>query len=320
MYHRVADRVFDPWGISVAPSRFEEQMRTLKARRFPLSMGDFVSRLDDGTLPPQAVAVTFDDGYVDNLLAAKPVLEELGIPATVFLPTGFVGKQEEYWWDELARLILGRHAAADGTIVIAGRSFEVHLPAVLSGGQSQRSTWRAWEPPRTARERLYIELWRALQVLAHDARRQGMDEVRRFFCRESGNVQESASECDFPMNTEEVRRLVAGDCIEIGAHSETHEPLTTLAPAAQRRQIEQSRAACQKMIGKSIEGFAYPHGDRDTLTKDLVRDSGFRWACSTHREAVDRAHFDVFDLPRFQVLNWTSRELEGAIDSVAWDA
>jgi peptidoglycan/xylan/chitin deacetylase (PgdA/CDA1 family) len=250
MYHRVADRVFDPWGLSVAPSRFEEQMRTLKARRLPLSIGDLVSRLEGGTLPPQAVAVTFDDGYVDNLLAAKPVLEELGIPATVFLPTGHVGKQKEFWWDELARLILGRHAAADGAIAIGGRSFEVHLPVlpVLNDGQSLRSTWRAWEPPRTAGERLYIELWRALQVLTHDAREQGMDEVRRFFFRESAYGQESASRCDFPMTPEDVRRLVAGACIEIGAHSETHEPLTTLAPAAQRRQIEQSRARCQEMI------------------------------------------------------------------------
>ena len=54
-----------------------------------------------GTLPLDAVALTFDDGYVDNLVFGKPRLEAADLPATVFLATGYIDRFEPFWWDEL---------------------------------------------------------------------------------------------------------------------------------------------------------------------------------------------------------------------------
>ena len=59
-----------------------------------------------------------------------------------------------------------------------------------------------------------------------------------------------------------------------------------------------------------VEGFAYPHGDRDAITADLLRESGLRWACSTRSAAIDCSEFDLYDLPRIQVLDWTTAVLE----------
>src|SRR4051812_35493116 len=92
MCHRIAEPAWDPWALSIAPARFDEQLRRLTAERIPLSMTELVARLEAGTLPSRAVALTFDDGYVDNLRAAKPILEEHRVPATVFLTTGYVGR------------------------------------------------------------------------------------------------------------------------------------------------------------------------------------------------------------------------------------
>ena len=130
MYHRVAEPPYDPWGLSVQPRRFEEQMRALKTFRVPLSMGEFVARLEKRALPQLAVGITFDDGYIDNLRVAKPILDETAVPATIFLTTGFLGGQQEFWWDELARLTLGRREPAEGVVVIGGRSIAVRLPAL----------------------------------------------------------------------------------------------------------------------------------------------------------------------------------------------
>ena len=106
MYHRVAIVPHDPWGLAVDPERFEEQMEYVKQHRTPISMDEFVERLRNKTLPENAVAVTFDDGYCDNLINAKPVLSRYGVPATVFLATGFVDQNTSFWWDELATMIL----------------------------------------------------------------------------------------------------------------------------------------------------------------------------------------------------------------------
>src|SRR6185437_3528364 len=106
MYHRVADVAVDPWRLAVSPGWFERQMADLARHRSPMPVGELVDRLRRGTAPKDAVAVTFDDGYVDNLVYAKPILAEYGIPATLFLPTGSVGQPEEFWWDELAKLTL----------------------------------------------------------------------------------------------------------------------------------------------------------------------------------------------------------------------
>jgi peptidoglycan/xylan/chitin deacetylase (PgdA/CDA1 family) len=313
MFHRIADPVCDPWGLSVAPSRFEAQMRVLRACRIPLSTADFVSGLEDGTLPALAVAVTFDDGYVDNVRVAKPILEEIGIPATMFLTTGYLGKQKEFWWDELTRLVLAGRTAVAGALVIGSRSFAVRLPA-LADPVARSSTWRAWQPPRTPREHLYFQIWSELRGLGHAAREQGFERVRQLF------GQQAASENDLPMTAEDVRQLVTGRCIDIGAHSETHQPLTTLDVSDRRREIQGSRSVCQTLAAKPVEGFSYPHGDLDAPTAHLVRESGFRWACSTHPAAVDRARFDLFNLPRVQALDWTGPELQRALERVRAEA
>src|ERR1700751_5164860 len=108
MYHRIATPDVDPWGLSVSPERFAEQVQALRTRRTVLSMDAFVARLRSRNLPHDAVALTFDDGYSDNLSQAKPILQATGVPATVFLTTGRIGTEKEFWWDALARMRLGR--------------------------------------------------------------------------------------------------------------------------------------------------------------------------------------------------------------------
>lgn len=108
LYHRVADAQpgTDPHNLCVSPARFEEQMRTLRERVPVLPLATLVRHIRERTLPYRCAAVTFDDGYADNLYNAKPVLERHDIPATVFVATGAVGRTEEFYWDECERLIL----------------------------------------------------------------------------------------------------------------------------------------------------------------------------------------------------------------------
>lgn len=94
-YHRIAD---DGHDLSVHPSAFRRQMEHLRDSGLPPVRLD--RALDRLAAPVDGrwVCVTFDDAYRDNLEAAVPVLRELEIPATIFVPTAIVDGSADYDW------------------------------------------------------------------------------------------------------------------------------------------------------------------------------------------------------------------------------
>jgi peptidoglycan/xylan/chitin deacetylase (PgdA/CDA1 family) len=133
LYHRISVCESDPWELAVTPVRFAEQLAFLRDTRELLAMSTFLDLLETGHLPANGAAVTFDDGYVDTLKVAKPLLQRAGVPAAVFVTTGYVGNRREFWWDELARLILQCDAAVDCAISIAGTYHRLELSTTLAG-------------------------------------------------------------------------------------------------------------------------------------------------------------------------------------------
>lgn len=101
-YHRISDSSADRHGLAVAPHRFEQQMAAVVRLARVIRLKDLADAFAATAAGKPQVVVTFDDGYADNLSAALPVLERFGIPATVFVVSGYLGR--EFWWDELARL------------------------------------------------------------------------------------------------------------------------------------------------------------------------------------------------------------------------
>ncbi|MFL6289946.1 MAG: polysaccharide deacetylase family protein [Thermoanaerobaculia bacterium] len=96
VYHRVAETRDDPYGQAVRPETFARHLEIL-AREHPIRpLRDLVSRrYEDGTL-----AITFDDGYVDNLTEALPIAGN--VPVTVFVTVDPMLDGGRFWWDEIA--------------------------------------------------------------------------------------------------------------------------------------------------------------------------------------------------------------------------
>jgi len=101
MYHRVAIADSDPLELCVAPERFEKQLELLRSVSRIVPLREITRARSNGP----TVAITFDDGYADNALAAAPLLEAHDAPATVFVVAGAVGSGRAFWWDRLAALV-----------------------------------------------------------------------------------------------------------------------------------------------------------------------------------------------------------------------
>ena len=125
-YHRISAPQDDVYEVCVSPEKFAGHMEALRKYTQPISLSKLVQGLRRNSLSPKSVALTFDDGYADNLHVAKPILEKFGIPATVFVCTGYVGK--EFWWDELERLVISSRADPRGLwLQVGGVQFQWNL-------------------------------------------------------------------------------------------------------------------------------------------------------------------------------------------------
>jgi peptidoglycan/xylan/chitin deacetylase (PgdA/CDA1 family) len=300
MYHRVAEPPYDPWGLAVAPHHFSDQLRALARTRNVISMDQLAARLARRALRGNEVAITFDDGYADNLAVAKPLLTRAGAPATIFVTTDFLGSGVEFWWDELAHLCLGGTAAVDAEVELGGKMQRLTL---MARNAAARSAWCHPAPPTTEREKLYLALWRALQRLEDSERSACMQRLRAAL-----GAAPMAS-ANLPMRREDLPRLIAGGLITVGGHTRRHPTLTALSRAQKLDEIEGCRRELEGLTSAPISGFAYPFGDRDDEAKALTRTAGYSWAVCTHSAPIDRGHFDLFDLPRIAVPNVSGEEL-----------
>jgi peptidoglycan/xylan/chitin deacetylase (PgdA/CDA1 family) len=261
-------------------------------------MEELVNRLRSKTLPANAVAITFDDGYRDNLVNAKPVLARYRVPATLFLATGFVDQETPFWWDELATMILASTHAVHDRQELAGDA------VTLDWGEAERldvaGEWRAWDEPRTPRQRAYLDIWRRLRLATADQRDLAMNTLRHRF----GTANESLGKA---MNSAEIRALLCDGIVELGAHTVTHPVLTSLSRLESRREVEGSGQRCSELAAKCVNGFAYPYGDMSVEVRRDVASLGFSWACSTEGAFVEQP--DLYALPRIAVPNAPVRTL-----------
>jgi peptidoglycan/xylan/chitin deacetylase (PgdA/CDA1 family) len=121
---------------------------------------------------------------------------------------------------------------------------------------------------------------------------------------------------DLQMRAADVRRI-AYDRVSVGAHGCTHQPLTGLPAAARADEIERSRVEAEALSALPVTGFAYPHGDRDAETVDMVRRAGYRWACSTCEATIDPLRADLHDLSRIAVGDWRANMLLAKLGAVS---
>jgi peptidoglycan/xylan/chitin deacetylase (PgdA/CDA1 family) len=208
-YHALSDE----WdaALSVTPGAFRRQLTSFVSRGW---VGAAFTEAVLDPPAPKTLAVTFDDAFDSVRTRAAPILAELGVPATVFVPTDWPGRDRMRW------------------------------PG--------------------------IEQWSTTRFAAELA----------------------------PMSWDDLRALAASGW-EIGAHTCSHPHLPQLDTDAIRRELTESRAACEREMGRPCRSVAYPFGDTDDRVRSAAADAGYDVAAGLSSAAWPAR--DRFDWPRVGV-------------------
>lgn len=307
-YHRVTDAVADPHLISVSPENFSAQIRAISETYPTMSAGDLLGRMARRErLPRRCVVITLDDGYSDVLSTAVPILAENGVPATAFLCSDQVGGDQEYWWDELERVVLspGDLPAHIAIPIPGAEPFEWDLQSDRSWSDADAQAHRSWsvtQPPARERHRVFLALSAYLRPLSRSRRRDALDALR-----EQCSVPLAVRPDHRQLSVAEARELDNADGIELGAHTMSHQLLSARTPEEQQAEIVGCKTALEELLSHPVSSMSYPHGGQGEFSADserIAREAGFEGAMSTEfgivvpwadRYAVRRCHTENID-------------------------
>jgi peptidoglycan/xylan/chitin deacetylase (PgdA/CDA1 family) len=294
-YHRVLPpaewaRSFSSDAIIVTPGTFSRQMRFLRRRFHPLTLEQFTRHLEQRRpFPANACVVTFDDGWRDNHDYAYGILQQEGVPATVFVPTAFVGSARGFWQERLSRLVymvyrtpsLHRHSVV--TEMKLGHLLK--LPAKRARSEVKRYVRSFKDAGPDVVDGMIERLSRA--VSKHEASdTEGVDGF-----------------LDWP----QVWHMKRGG-VSFGAHGTTHATLPRLPAAKIRGELLESRETIRRETTATVDALAYPNGDYDDETAALAREAGFRLAFTTSRGVI-RATDDPYTLKRVNIHEDATRHI-----------
>lgn len=224
-------------------------------------------------LPPRAVALTFDDGYLDNVTVAAPVLHAAGLPATFFLVPGFLSGDVPSWWEELGH---GFERATASRLVWNGQHYDLLDP----------------DARRTARE----SITGSLKELDRQRREDAVVELRARLAADGPMGERLFMDWD-----EAVRLLDLGH--DIQSHTCSHPILSREPDAAQEEELRRSREDLESFFRRPVDVLAYPNGsdgDYTDATRTMARTAGYAFAC-TLRPAAGRPHDDRWEVPRMVI-------------------
>ena len=259
-YHRIGDLAqtsLDPGVFSATTEQFEAQLRCLKSDCDVIRVADIADVLRRES-KRRSVLITFDDGYRDNYELAFPILQQVGLPAVIFLTTGFLDERSVAWWDEIAWIVK--------------RTAKPQLLFPL-----------CWAVPIQTVPALVSDRGAVLHNLLRAAKSLTPQELRAFLetlAEVAGTGRAPRNGETAPWMTWDMVREMHRAGIDFGGHTVTHPVLAKCSVDHQREEIQQSKARIETELGSPITTFSYPIGQSWAMTDDsrrLVREAGYQW-------------------------------------------
>lgn len=260
--------------LTVPISYFEQHMEVLATEFEPIAIGDVPSRIGHGRRKHARpfVCVTFDDGYLDNLIHALPVMESHRIPMTVYVTSWQEYNTPRAWWHDLWALL--EHSD----------TYCLQLNSVLLEGSIANS-----------RQKL-----RAFERISNVLRVGTKEVIADFYEQMPDATAWHVGQERLFMNADELGLLAQHPLVTVGSHTDGHFSLSALNDWEAATQINKSKSCLENLLGKPVSHFAYPYGlpwTFGTRELHLLADAGYSTAVTTSPNRISK-ETSIFALPR----------------------
>ncbi len=274
-YHTVADKPH-PFYPQISTERFRGEIGHLAKNYRVLSVDEIVGRIRSGKPVNGCVAVTFDDGFLDNCLVAYPILKHFRVPATIFPITDCIDTGEAPWF------IRFRFAFSN----CKKKRLRLELGDMVLD-EPLNEEWQRWDASEKA--------MRYLQTCSDHERREKLEEIF-----EALGVKNFDELRGMMLDWTKVRDL-SRNGISFGAHTKSHPVLGNLPLAAVESELRISKSRIEEYVEVPVAGFAFPFGRKSrhytSEVVDLLPKCGFEWTVTTNRKTNDK-NTPLFEINR----------------------
>ena len=261
---------------------FERQMDYLKHNTTPLTLRELNDYIQGETpLPPNSVAVTFDDAFKNVHDVALPVLKQYGIPATFFISTGFIGTNQRFWVDRVEHMVnMTRQESVEALLKNGSRRFTLHTSAEKASVALELKTMmKQMEPDE--RDRILTSIQDQTQV------------------KDNGDTTPNYAN----LSWSDVLNLDNPPLYEVGGHTVNHEILSLLNDDELNYEIRECNKTLEQHLQHKIDLFSYPEGQYEHFNERVILElkrAGIT-ICPSAVKGINYKGSDAFYLKRIMV-------------------
>jgi len=283
-YHGVARQSSLPYnGRHITSHVFEKHLQYYRQHFDIISLDDVFARVGDRRPAKRpTLAITFDDGYLNNLTEALPLLTKYEAPATVFALGGVLNNSlKRVWVDTLDLLRVMR--AGEGIDWDGQRFLLVGDQFVTESGTHIQDYFQAYA--------------------------RGERDVQIFELAKKYELEDwiAAKAPDFwrLMNPQELQRLDTSPWVDVQFHTHSHYDLAFREAAEIKAELLEGKKGLEALLQHEVQTLAFPFGRYTQQAKELARKAGFRQQLAlSYQLETDKEETDI--LPRLNVSGTTN--------------
>lgn len=265
----------------ILSNQFEKILKSLLRKGTPVSMDDVINFCNGKKIPTKPFAITFDDGFQNNLRIALPILEKLKIPATIYITTNFIEKNLMSWID---RIEWAFEKKKNFNIYLPWRSKSIKISTVKKKIDILNEIRKKVKSNHTIDPKLLADNIQLQLKLPKKI---------------SNNTQ-----IDKKLSWKEIKTLNSNSLITIGGHTHNHSILSYIDQKNLKKEISYSLKLLRIKAGVATKHFSYPEGTKISYNKFVIQElknNGIQ-CCPTAVHGLNQVGSNLFELKRIFVI------------------